>query len=156
MPAENNYDQQLQAAGQKTTRSRQGILAALADSDKPLTAGDIFLYLTQSGTATSQATVYRNLKLLERGGLIQKAGSWQGHALYQKLGRHQHHLICLDCRKVVNIAGCPLENYSQQIGAEAGFTVTEHLLELYGYCQNCQAGQEKLGDKKILPPGRKK
>ena len=143
MPAERDFAHELQGLGKKATKARQGILAVLTESEQPLTAGDIFLRLGQSPAATSLATVYRNLKLLEAGGLVQRAGSWQGHTLYrQPCLDHQHHLICLECRKVVKIAGCPLESFSRQIGEKEGFTVTEHLLELYGYCPDCGAGKD--------------
>lgn len=151
MSAEKSFSQQLRASGQKATKARQGILTVLAESDKPLTARDIFLRLRQSADGTSLATVYRNLKLLDDGGLIQRAGIWNGQTLYrQHCLDHQHQLICLGCRKVVKIAGCPLENFSRQIGEREGFTVTEHLLELYGYCLECAEGKKNHLDKKNI------
>jgi len=160
MTGEDSWCRLLQAAGHKATRPRRLILKILADSQVPLTAHHIFMRITEADGTGGLATVYRNLKLLEQNGLVQKTGLLAGQALYSLAdGDHQHHLICLGCRKTVPLADCPLETYSRQVGEKEGFTVTTHKMELYGWCRDCRGLAEGHGqeEKKLRrQAGRKK
>ena len=80
-------------------------------------------------------------------------GVWEGkteeellrddRALYEvKRHEHKHHFVCLRCKEVFPLAGCPLERYEQNLGQEEGFVVEGHKLEIYGYCPNCKGKQE--------------
>ncbi|MFR3484158.1 MAG: Fur family transcriptional regulator [Clostridia bacterium] len=64
-------------------------------------------------------------------------------ALYEvKRHEHKHHFVCLRCKEVFPLAGCPLERYEQNLGQEEGFVVEGHRLEIYGYCPNCKEKKE--------------
>ncbi|MGI6065623.1 MAG: Fur family transcriptional regulator [Bacillota bacterium] len=128
----------LQAQGQKITKQRRAILEVLAESDKPLTAEEVYLLVRGRKENTSLTTVYRNLKKLLAAGLITREGFHDDKAQFQLLSDpHCHNLVCLNCRKVVKITECPLASFAKTVGEREGFTITEHRMELYGYCSDC-------------------
>lgn len=135
---------ELKVRGLKLTRQRSAIIKVLNSSQIPLTAEEMFLCLREKNENTSLATVYRNLKTLVGTGLVIKSGFLEDKAQYRLANRsHSHDLICLNCHKIVELSQCPFECLDQLIGEREGFTVTEHRLELYGYCRECGRLEKK-------------
>ena len=87
-----------------------------------------------------QATVYRNLKLLEEARIIARIEFGDGHFRYELcIGREHHdHLICKICRKSVEVVDPKIENLQKILAKKHGFTLTGHRLYLYGICAKCQ------------------
>jgi Fur family ferric uptake transcriptional regulator len=138
MEETSHHSEQLRLHGQKITKQRLGILAVLETADTPLTAQDIHLRLNLEQFPISLSTVYRNLDRLLAEELIVKQGFYNDKCQYAiKRSEHFHSLICLACRKVVTIEECPLEQFSRDLGRREGFQITEHHMELYGYCPEC-------------------
>lgn len=138
MEETNHHSEQLRLHGQKITKQRLGILAVLETAVTPLTARDIHLRLNQEHYPISLSTVYRNLDRMLTEELIVKQGFYNDKCQYAiKRSAHLHSLICLACRKVVTIDECPLEQFSRDLGRREGFQITEHHMELYGYCRDC-------------------
>ena len=136
---------ELQARGLKLTKQRLAIINELKASRVPLTAEDMFLSIRKRNDNTSLATVYRNLKTLVTAGLVIKSGVFEDKAQYRLANSsHSHDLICLGCQKVLELTQCPFDCLQETIGQKEGFTVTEHRIELYGYCRECSG----LGKKK--------
>jgi Fur family ferric uptake transcriptional regulator len=134
---------ELQERGLKLTKQRSAIIRVLNASQIPLTAEELFLRIREKNDNTSLATVYRNLKTLVAAGLVIKSGFLEDKAQYRLANKsHSHDLICLGCHKVVEMSQCPLECLDN-IGQKEGFTVTEHRIELYGYCQECGKLEKK-------------
>ncbi|HHT62585.1 MAG: Fur family transcriptional regulator [Bacillota bacterium] len=135
---------ELQARGLKLTKQRSAIIKMLNKSRVPLTAEEIFLRIRETNDNTSLATVYRNLKTLVTAGLVVKTGLLEEKVQYRLASKpHSHDLICLGCHKVFELTQCPLEHLCEFIGQREGFTVTEHRIELYGYCQECGSQGKK-------------
>lgn len=135
---------ELQTRGHKLTKQRMAILKVLNGSEIPLTAEEMFLRIREGNDNTSLATVYRNLKTLVEAGLVVKFGLMEDKVQYRlQSSAHSHDLICLGCHKVVRLTSCPLDCLSESIGQKEGFTVTDHRMELYGYCLECGKKEEK-------------
>lgn len=127
-----DYTTTLKNAGLKQTKQRLKILAALSDAYAPLTAEQIHTSL--SDRTVSLSTVYRALELFAQNGITQKSNILDSDKFYYALceNRHRHYAICLSCRQMRYVDICPV--HEPDI---AGFTVTGHKLELYGYCDVC-------------------
>ncbi|MBN2048516.1 MAG: transcriptional repressor, partial [Anaerolineaceae bacterium] len=50
---------------------------------------------------------------------------------------HHAHLVCSECKRVIDLGDCRLEPILQQFASEHHFSITGHLLELYGLCEEC-------------------
>jgi Fur family ferric uptake transcriptional regulator len=46
-------------------------------------------------------------------------------------------LICTRCGKIQEFADASLHALREKVARGRGFTVTEHRLELYGFCRDC-------------------
>src|SRR3990167_9252432 len=68
-----------------------------------------------------QVTIYRTLDAFKKAGIVNQIDFQDNSARYEyKDGkRDHHHLICLDCRKVTDIAGCDYKKLSENVLKQA-------------------------------------
>ncbi|MBA3758055.1 transcriptional repressor [Candidatus Saccharibacteria bacterium] len=88
-----------------------------------------------------QATVYRNIKLFERIGIISRLQlGWNSKLeLSNTFHDHHHHMSCVKCGKVVAWEEDPtIELRIQTVALKLGFIPQDHQLEIRGLCQSCQ------------------
>ncbi|MDH5649696.1 MAG: ferric iron uptake transcriptional regulator [Gammaproteobacteria bacterium] len=133
----------LKKAGLKATLPRLKILGILeADSDRHLTAEDVYKMLGDAGEEVGLATVYRVLTQFEAAGLIIRHNFEGGRAVYElNQGSHHDHMVCVKCGKVFEFYDDTIEARQKEIAAKAGFTIADHSLYLYGVCD----GMKKNG-----------
>lgn len=126
-------------AGLKKTKQRQWVLSVLEQAKKPLSALEISSLIEKEEGAVWLSTVYRVLEIFVREKVAVKTLLSDGEKALYELNRneHSHYAVCLNCHKMVKIAGCPLEGLAPQ-QVTAGFQVTGHKLEMYGYCKDCK------------------
>ncbi len=130
----------------RITRQKQLILTILREAGEPLTAGEIYNRGAAKQPTLAKSTVYRNLEaMLGRGEVIHGLlDSGEGfYALADPHG-HKHYMICKACHRKLDLPECPIEKLEQELSGTAGFTVTDHVIQLYGYCRACS---EKIGGK---------
>ncbi|MGI6678364.1 MAG: Fur family transcriptional regulator [Dehalobacterium sp.] len=138
------------AQGYKITKQRRAILTILDESEHPLTAEEIYLRIQAKNNVSSLATVYRNLKTLVDAGYVVKSGLFEDKVQYRlQNDPHTHNLICLGCHKVIPLSDCPLNCLGETLGKKEGFTVTDHKIELYGFCFECEYRNGKQRIKEI-------
>ena len=88
-----------------------------------------------------QATVYRNIKLFEELGIINRLQlGWNSKLeLSSKFHDHHHHMTCTNCGKIIAWEEDPaIELRIQTVALKLGFLPEDHQLEIRGLCQNCQ------------------
>jgi Fur family ferric uptake transcriptional regulator len=84
-------------------------------------------------------TVYRTLELLSRHGFARRIHTRDGCHGHASAGLgHRHHLICRQCGDAVEFEGCDLSPFLARVGAETGYLIDSHLLELIGLCPECR------------------
>lgn len=132
--------QVFRAHGIKNTGHRNLIYDILRHAELPLTTEAIFLMLKEVDTSISFSTVYRILDLFACKGLAVKTTlADEGKAAFE-MNRieHRHRLICMGCKKMISIEGCPLKQYERTLEHKTQFDITTHKLELFGYCPECK------------------
>ena len=50
---------------------------------------------------------------------------------------HHDHLICTNCRTIIEFENQEIERLQDQVAATHGFHLTSHKMELYGTCPAC-------------------
>lgn len=137
----NQYGEILKKGNLKATKQRYAILRALENNEFPVSAEELYIGLKEKEIAISLSTVYRILETLHEKGIVARSNLPDDNKAVYELFRdeHRHHLLCVDCRKILPIEGCPLEEYEKLIEDRFGFTVKGHKLEVYGYCNDCKA-----------------
>lgn len=124
----------------KITRVRSGIVKLFTEAKSPLSAKDLLDFFHKTGIKINKTTVYRELTFLLSENIIKEIEFGEGQKRYEiEDFKHHHHLICLKCRKVVDIElKTDLEKEETRFLKEKGFKVINHSLEFFGYCTNCQ------------------
>lgn len=130
----------IRQSGLKCTPARVQVLQLLLTQQEVLSADEVFEKLLQGGAKLNFSTVYRILESFTEKKLTEKVLLPQsrkyGFLVYTL--SHTHHLICLGCHKVVNIDGCPLHGFEEDLARKSHFQIVGHYLELYGYCEECR------------------
>src|SRR5882672_1010523 len=149
----------LQDKGLRLTRQRQILLELIDRSGQHLDAEKLFQMAKEKDPKLNRVTVYRTLKLLKEGGLVDELdlmhyGGDQHY--YETRTKQEHaHVICLRCGKVEEFFGEPLQRIRRQIEAHFGFQIVLARTEVGGYCSHCQvlrareieeARQQHLGE----------
>lgn len=121
----------------KHTKKRELILNLLTQSNKPMSAEEIYAILSQS-IPVHLSTIYRALNALVENKMVTKH-IMQDQKMYFSIkeNEHKHQLICNICNTITNMESCPIEKLENDITVHTGFQVTEHDLEIRGICSNC-------------------
>lgn len=128
----------LKQHGQKSTNARQLVFKALLDKE-PQTMQEIYTYC--EGLA-DRSSVYRTIALFEQIGIVKRLQiGWKYKLeLSDDFHHHHHHLTCLRCGKTTPLEeDKELEKRLKILSDKQDFHITEHQLEIQGYCRNCQA-----------------
>ena len=85
------------------------------------------------------STIYRTLEMLETKGFITRTTIMGSDMAYYEITphTHRHYAVCTKCGDMVPLHTCPVVEMPQEL-TDAGFTVTEHHLEIAGICQKCK------------------
>lgn len=132
--------QQLKDAGLKITMPRVKILQILEQSPKHhLSAEGVYKALLDMGEDVGLATVYRVLTQFEVAGLVTRHNFEGGHSVFElSQGEHHDHLVCVKCGRVEEFVDKIIEERQQMIADNAQFKMTDHALNIYGLCPDCQ------------------
>jgi Fur family ferric uptake transcriptional regulator len=96
------------------------------------------------GVAPDTSTVYRNLELLERLGLVWHTHLGKGAPIYHAAEHPHLHVVCASCGAVESAPSGLLDEAAERLAAELGFTVDVGHVALSGTCRACRerAGSE--------------
>ena len=129
----------LRQHGYKLTPQRRLVMRTIVSSQDHLTPAAMYEKVHQDHPSIGLVTIYRTLEILAKLKLIcelHAGGSCRSYTI--SAPGHHHHLICSNCGKVIDFAGCELEEAQQNLSKETGFRIDGHLLEFVGLCQACQ------------------
>ena len=129
----------------KMTPQRKEILQIFIDSNEGehLSAEEVYELLKQKDFDFGLATVYRNVELLNALGILSKIEFGDGRTRYElgaanpQLHQH-HHLICLNCKKIIEFEEDLLDDLEAHISKKSGFQILNHEVKFFGYCSDCK------------------
>lgn len=123
----------------RRTAQKQAVRRALDTSPGFVSAQQIHRRLQDAGTPVGLATVYRQLNALADTGDADTIAA-PGGQLFRACppGDHHHHLVCENCGRA-ELLDPPSERWIQAVAKEHGYTVTRHVLEVFGLCPECAA-----------------
>ena len=134
-------EQLCRARGVRLTALRRRVLELVLSSDTPQGAYAILDHLRlQDGRAGAPPTVYRALDFLLEQGLIHRLASCNVFiGCCQPTAHHSgQFLICRSCGKVAELDSQEVEKLIRKQAQKAGFRVESQMVEIAGYCQQCQ------------------
>jgi len=120
----------------KMTGQRRTLVRVALEKDGHFTADQLYRRLDFLGESVSMATVYRGLALLEEAELLAGHDFADGQRRYEcAVGREHHdHMICLDCRAVIEFTHQRIEELQEEVVTSRGFTLKDHSLTLFVKC----------------------
>lgn len=137
---------QLSRAGLRVTAPRLAVLSALRA--RPHADVDTLAAIAraQLGTISVQA-VYDILNALTGVGLARRIEPGGSRALYERrAGDNHHHLVCRNCRTVVDVDCIATARPCLEPNLKHGFALDEAEITFWGLCPACQHNSdEKTG-----------
>lgn len=126
----------LAANHQKVTKTRLAVFNLLRDSEPQAVAS----LIAGCKGKVDRVSVYRILNLYEKLGITKRINiGWKYKVeLSDVFLDHHHHASCLGCGRVMTVVeDGELEALIEKLGVRSGLTDVSHILELQGYCQEC-------------------
>ena len=132
----------LKERGVRLTRQRKILLELIDKAGEHLDAERLYRMAMEIDPKLNRVTVYRTLKLLKTGGLVDELDlmhyGGDQHYYETRLKQEHAHIICLRCGKVEEFFGDPLQRLRRQIESHFNFQVLLARTEVGGYCSHCQ------------------
>ena len=133
----------LRKQGVRLTRQRELLLELIDKSGEHLDAERLFQLAKERDPKLNRVTVYRTLKLLKQGGLVDELDlmhyGGDQHYYETRMKQEHAHVICLRCGKVEEFFGEPLQRLRRQIESHFAFQILLARTEVGGYCSHCQS-----------------
>jgi Fur family peroxide stress response transcriptional regulator len=127
--------------GTRRTPQKLAILAFLEGNKSHPSAEEIHKALLPRFPTMSLSTVYTTLRGLQREGRVHELAVEPGKGRFDPESAPHHHLVCLECRKVIDIH----RKFSLVLrpGEAGGFRVLHNHVGFFGICPGCQAKAKK-------------
>lgn len=127
--------------GLRSTSQRRLVTDVFFRTGGHMSIEDLLAKVRQQDARVGYATVYRTLRLLAECELANVRHFGDGVTRYEVAdeGEHHHdHLICLDCKRIVEFEDEAIEVLQDRVAERYGFALRSHKHELYGVCPECQ------------------
>jgi Fur family ferric uptake transcriptional regulator len=124
-------------AATRRTAQKEAVWRALKTAPGFVSANQLHQRLVSQGESVGLATVYRQLAALTEEGLADTIADADGQ-LYRicEPNTHHHHLVCDRCGRAVEIEP-PTEDWFVKVASDHGYTLSRHVLEVFGLCPDC-------------------
>ena len=123
------------------TKRQEQLLEELQKCKDELSGQELHRQLVIDGKSMGLTTVYRNLQVLVKHGLIRSRHLPTGEVLYAPVERDIHHMTCVQCGETSKMEGCPVKDIHSPKKNTKKFQLLFHTLEYFGLCQNCYQTQ---------------
>ena len=117
------------------TKQRELILNILKQSDRHLTADEIFFLAKLKMPSIAMATVYNNLNAMNEAGIINRLHIDGVADCFDKITEPHDHLLCDGCGKITDIH---LPALPSSIEASLGFEIDDYELTVHYVCPECR------------------
>ena len=128
----------MQDQRQRMTRQRQVILEELRKLSSHPTANGLHERVRRRLPRTSLGTIYRNLEVLSKQGIIQKLGLAGSQRRFDADVSHHYHIRCRRCGRVDDVPIKPVGELDDALRSMTDYDVQSHRLEFIGLCPRCK------------------
>jgi Fur family ferric uptake transcriptional regulator len=127
--------------GLRSTDQRRLIVETFFKAKDHISIEELLSAVREQDARVGYATVYRTLKLLAECGVANERSFGDGLTRYElnDEASHHDHLICVECRTIVEFEEPRIETLQEEIADRYGFSLKWHKHEMYGVCSKCRA-----------------
>ena len=128
----------------KFTKQREIILQTLYNFPGHFLPEEFYLLIKKNNPKSNIgiATIYRTLNLLEDSNIVTSISFGKNGKKYELANKpHHDHIICKNCGLIIEFEDKEIESKQKNIAEANGFILTNHIMQLYGICPNCQKKQ---------------
>jgi len=133
----------------RLTAPRRIIIDVLVRTKEHVSAEEVYMEVYKAYPNVGLTTVYRTLDLLERMGIVAKLHFGDGRSRYELIeshrkSAHHHHLICSNCKRVIDYDDFIdeelelLKKVERGLSRKHGFHIMGHAIQFYGKCSRCK------------------
>jgi Fur family ferric uptake transcriptional regulator len=134
------FHKQISTSGLKSTRQRDLIVETFFRLNQHISTEELLEAVRRENRQVGYATVYRTLKILVEHDMANPRDFGDGITRYDPLlGKSDlhDHLICIDCRRVLEFGDKRLHDLQNEIAFSLGdFEIMRRRLEIYVKCTN--------------------
>lgn len=134
----NEAVEKLKSSGVRITPQRHAILEYLIESMSHPTADEIYKALESKFPNMSVATVYNNLRVFKKVGLVNEMTYGDSSSRFDFVTTNHYHIICEKCGDIKDFHYPGLDEIESVAEYVTGFKVEKHRMEVYGICPKCQ------------------
>ncbi len=122
------------------TKQRELIINILKQSDRHLTADEIFFLAKLKMPSIAMATIYNNLNAMNEAGLIKRLHIDGVADCFDKITEPHDHLLCDRCGKITDIK---LPALTDVIEREIHSEIEDYELTVHYVCAECRAPSKR-------------
>jgi Fur family ferric uptake transcriptional regulator len=130
------------------TLQRKTILNILRQTKSHPSADELYELVRKQLPRISLGTVYRNLEVLAKTGLIQKLELGGTIKRFDWNPNKHYHIRCLVCGQVDDAPIAPLNQLEDELYGATVFSIIGHRLEFEGLCPDCTEKEAQKNDLK--------
>jgi Fur family peroxide stress response transcriptional regulator len=123
--------------GLAVTHQRQVIYQALLSMHDHPSPEAVYEKVRKHIPSISLATVYKNIKTFVDSGLLREVSLHHGSARLETNMAPHHHLVCIQCKAIVDLDDEDLEPVRLKKKPPRGFSVQRYSVEVIGVCPRC-------------------
>jgi Fur family ferric uptake transcriptional regulator len=140
---QNQLTAYMERKGLRSTSQRRSVSEVFFRTGGHLSIDDMLALVRKQDPKVGYATVYRTMKLLVECGLANERQFGDAVTRFEVAhhGAHHDHLICLECKRIVEFEDPEVERLQVALAKRHGFKLVSHKHELYGLCERCQRTQ---------------
>ncbi len=128
----------LNRSSKRVTSQRDLLLKILRKRSGHLDASELYEQAHRKHPRLSLSTVYRNLQLFKKLGLVEEHRFADEHFHYEtRSGVEHHHLLCIGCGEVIEF-DCPVDYLRKSVSQKHDFKITGIEVRMTGLCPKCQ------------------
>lgn len=132
--------------GFRMTKQKKIVLEEVRKVCTHPTADDIYKMARKRLPNISMGTVYRNLDVLSRFGMIQKIEMGNAQTRFDANTSVHYHVRCIHCGRIDDVPIETTSDIEDSVSRASDYEILGHRMEFYGVCPYCK-------DKKILKEG---
>lgn len=135
-----NFKKHVSKLKLKNSIQKDYILKILYYSNRHLSVEEITYKIRENyNIDIGIATVYRAMKFFEELRIVSCLDALESAKLYElNLSLHHDHMICTNCRKIIEFNDDFIEQSQIKIAEKNKFILKDHVMTIYGICEDCQ------------------